>query len=760
MENYISIKNRNDKKYYNDFSNSNTYGSQNIDSEKKNERIIINFRLKNFTPGCKYFIKLNFIGESKEIFVSETVLSDNSSTLAFRNKFSCYFDFGKEQKMNIIIMKAYPQNNSEYYQFETSVAEIMGKDNLNLTKAISFNGKNSDEILSIKASRAPDDLFAVFHFEIICKPRINFAEEKNKIYFIIFGENDYKIYESQTYTDDGLFNLVQIPTWVFKSKIKISFFNYKNQYINCFETNLQNLASQKIIELPINKNTKLYIKNRSSIRHEILFFDYIKSGVKIGLCLGIDFTASNGHPLDVISFHSQVSNEKNPYEKAIDSCVRKMSYYDDDDLYPVYGFGAILKENAPTNDPVSMCFSINFNEENPNIKSVDNILYEYKKCIEKITQSGPTFFAPIINKIIDNIKKQNDILEYQVLMFLTDGVIDDMDDTIDALVEGSYYPLSVIIIGIGDGEAENGFKKMEQLDGDDIPLVNRKGIKRMRDLVQFVQFNKFENSDKLAEEVFEEIPRQVIEYYTLNFIYPETLSTQNYQFNVNKNFNNVKNNFKNDDTVNNINQNNVYNNDNNKKIYVNNTGDTPGNNNIGNNLNNRNNFMNNAKRDNNINYNNNYNDECEKNNNYTNYNNLNRNINNNSGNNYQNNRNFSGANYNYLSDSNNVINNCNNNNNNVMNMNNNNFINNPNNQPMNNFNNNNIMNNQMNSNNNYLFMNDNNNYNNNNNGRFSARGQINRNNQNNVNNMGNNAYPPYPMTYRNNPQNRNNNYFK
>jgi hypothetical protein len=108
-------------------------------------------------------------------------------------------------------------------------------------------------------------------------------------------------------------------------------------------------------------------------------------------------------------------------------------------------------------------------------------------------------------------------------MILTDGIILDMANTIDALVEGSYYPLSVIIIGIGNAD----FAKMNELDGDKIPLISRKGIKRQRDLVQFVPFNKYEGDiNKLVYEVLEEIPRQVIEYYTLNYVYPDMIKEE------------------------------------------------------------------------------------------------------------------------------------------------------------------------------------------------------------------------------------------
>ena len=63
---------------------------------------------------------------------------------------------------------------------------------------------------------------------------------------------------------------------------------------------------------------------------------------------------------------------------------------------------------------------------------------------------------------------------------------------------------------------------MDILDADENPLFDKNGRKADRDLVQFVPFYKFSNSDgdKLAEQVLEEVPRQVVEYYLHNKIYP------------------------------------------------------------------------------------------------------------------------------------------------------------------------------------------------------------------------------------------------
>ena len=108
-------------------------------------------------------------------------------------------------------------------------------------------------------------------------------------------------------------------------------------------------------------------------------------------------------------------------------------------------------------------------------------------------------------------------MNYNILMILTDGIIGDMQDTINALVEASFLPISVIIIGIGNGN----FDKMDILDADDNPLYDSNKRKADRDLVQFVPFNKFNNDPvKLAEEVLEEVPRQVVEYYKHKNIFP------------------------------------------------------------------------------------------------------------------------------------------------------------------------------------------------------------------------------------------------
>ena len=104
---------------------------------------------------------------------------------------------------------------------------------------------------------------------------------------------------------------------------------------------------------------------------------------------------------------------------------------------------------------------------------------------------------------------------YHILLILTDGCIHDLRQTIDLIVACSIFPLSIIIVGIGDAD----FSAMETLDSDDYELVDGHGVAMKRDIAQFVRLNDFRegtktNVDQLAEAVLGEVPEQLVDYMT------------------------------------------------------------------------------------------------------------------------------------------------------------------------------------------------------------------------------------------------------
>ena len=121
-----------------------------------------------------------------------------------------------------------------------------------------------------------------------------------------------------------------------------------------------------------------------------------------------------------------------------------------------------------------------------------------------------------MNNIKKDLKESPKDNHYEILMILTDGLIHDMDETVKLLIDCESLPLSVIIIGIGTSD----FSNMVRLDGDEEPLTDNNGRVTKRDLVQFVEYEKFKkgdykgNNNELSEEVLMEIPRQIQEYYS------------------------------------------------------------------------------------------------------------------------------------------------------------------------------------------------------------------------------------------------------
>ena len=59
---------------------------------------------------------------------------------------------------------------------------------------------------------------------------------------------------------------------------------------------------------------------------------------------------------------------------------------------------------------------------------------------------------------------------FHVLVIITDGIINDMQKSIDEIVRGSNLPAAVIIIGVGDAD----FSSMDQLDADEEALYSQR----------------------------------------------------------------------------------------------------------------------------------------------------------------------------------------------------------------------------------------------------------------------------------------------
>jgi len=243
------------------------------------------------------------------------------------------------------------------------------------------------------------------------------------------------------------------------------------------------------------------------------FMDYLRSGTTLNTVVAIDFSSSNGALTSPNSLHAiHQDGAMNEYQKAIYCVCQILLNYDYDNQVAMFGFGAIPNYPALKSKTVSDCFPLTGSFENQQAQGLQGVMDVYNYALQNVELAGPTNFAPILRESCNvaeaNKKANNDV--YTILLIVTSGKCSDMEETKDLIVRAAALPLSVIIVGVGNGD----FTNMEILDGD-YGLVNSKGEKAKRDLVQFVPFKEFNDMNSLAQEVLREVPDQLVEYNAL-----------------------------------------------------------------------------------------------------------------------------------------------------------------------------------------------------------------------------------------------------
>lgn len=299
-----------------------------------------------------------------------------------------------------------------------------------------------------------------------------------------------------------------------------------------FHTNVRTLSQgpgpKNEYEL-INKNKKAKKKSYKNsgvvklmsfrIGEQATFLDYIRGGLQMHFTVAVDFTASNGDPRDPASLHFLDPVRPNAYAMAIRAVGEVIQDYDSDKMFPALGFGARL----PPDGRVSHEFFLNGSATDPYCAGIQGVLEAYQRTLQSVQLYGPTNFSPVINHVAKFANTYRDGRSYFVLLIITDGVISDMPQAMEAIVRASSLPMSIIIVGVGNAD----FSAMEVLDGD-VAQLSSDGRRADRDIVQFVPFRKFlegggswqRNQAQLAKEVLAEVPRQVTDYMTKHNIKP------------------------------------------------------------------------------------------------------------------------------------------------------------------------------------------------------------------------------------------------
>lgn len=209
--------------------------------------------------------------------------------------------------------------------------------------------------------------------------------------------------------------------------------------------------------------------------------------------VGIDFTKSNEWT-GSRSFHRRslhhIGKNLNPYEEAISIIGQTLSTFDEDNLIPCFGFGDVSTQDREVFSFYTDRYCNGFEE----------VLARYREIVPNLPLAGPTSFAPIIEMATTIVEESRG--QYHVLLIIADGQVTRSIDsprgqlsyqeknTIDAIVNASNYPLSIILVGVGDGP----WDMMKEFD-DNLPA-------RKFDNFQFVNFTEImaKNVDWLRKQ--------------------------------------------------------------------------------------------------------------------------------------------------------------------------------------------------------------------------------------------------------------------
>uniref|UniRef100_A0A8C2FFB0 Copine Vb n=1 Tax=Cyprinus carpio TaxID=7962 RepID=A0A8C2FFB0_CYPCA len=164
-----------------------------------------------------------------------------------------------------------------------------------------------------------------------------------------------------------------------------------------------------------------------SVESESTFLDYIKGG---NFWFAVQFS---GNPSQSTSLHYMNPYQMNAYALALKAVGEIIQDYDSDKMFPALGFGAKL----PPDGRVSHEFPLNGNIENPYCNGIEGILEAYHQSLKTVQLYGPTNFAPVVNHVARYAAAVQDGSQYFVLLIITDGVISDMSQTKEAIVNVS-----------------------------------------------------------------------------------------------------------------------------------------------------------------------------------------------------------------------------------------------------------------------------------------------------------------------------------
>ncbi len=489
------------------------------DSFSKSDPLLVVYKLSPKQPGFGFKPeKGNFT--TQEVFRSERI--KNNLNPHWAKTLTCDYRFEEEQWVFLQVLDIDDKHSLDVSDQDflggliTTVGRIVnGQDNgwfkapLQDKKQCQVSVKGAASMLYVKSTVMPK---VSTTYDIRCNFTLNSSAmrmfKSETPYFQVINQNGQAIYESRK----GNGKLSEYPSFTLpgmhaaKTTWKFAH-NHDGDDIGTVS-----MTEQQLNSLPAGASVQV-LDHKGKLKGNLTFIDIVctqneeeikesiisqlNNGLNISAVVAFDFTGSNGDPKQPHSLH--YLQGRNQYRDATSAVIPIIDQYDSDGSYDVYGFG--MSYDGRTVDHAKLFTS--------DAKYADGVVMTYENIIHSngFQLSGPTCFAPIINAVA--AKAGSVAQTYTVLVIFTDGAINDMDATIEAIVNASYKPMSLIIVGVGPAE----FGAMNRLDNDGKPpLKDRSGRSAKRDIVQFVPLRDCPDGPTLQAATLAELPKQILEF--------------------------------------------------------------------------------------------------------------------------------------------------------------------------------------------------------------------------------------------------------
>ena len=305
------------------------------------------------------------------------------------------------------------------------------------------------------------------------------------------------------------FNKIQLMIILIKKGISVNSTIMYKQYkritvLSSLITSLNSIYERRLKEkeedsekIIIKLNKEISINN--SLSNELSIFDIIRMGINLSCyisynvpCLQCNY---NNFELFLKKFSDFILN------------------YTYNHLFNMYGIEGELK----TIKNFENIFDIN-----------NSYLDSYNSYSNQISPNNSKFLSTLLDKVNTELNNKQQVDSYNILfIFLKESVnLSEIKNSIDIIIESSYLPLTIIIIG----DSQNDFDEMNY-DINNIPNISSNGMQKMRKNAKFFLLgNNHENNiEYVIDKCLKEIAIQMLNFYKLIKLTPNDTKQNNHQ---------------------------------------------------------------------------------------------------------------------------------------------------------------------------------------------------------------------------------------